>query len=75
MAPQTKGEGDLVLSVLEKVRFQEVIGKAAGLRETIDAIMDFEIHPAIVDIFVEVIPVDEILRDVGELDFDVFGIV
>ena len=37
--------------------------------------MDFEKHPVIVDVFLEVIIVDEILRDVGELDFDVLGIV
>ena len=42
---------------------------------TIDAVADFEIHPALMDIVVEVLLVDELLRDVGELDFDVFRIV
>ena len=73
VAPQTRGEWALVVVVLDKARLQEVVGEAAGLRETIDAITDFEIHPAIVDIFVEIILVDEILRDVGELGFDIFG--
>ena len=75
VAPQTRGEGALVVVVLEKERLWEVVGEDSGLRETIDAITDFEIHPAIVDVFVEFILVNEILRDVGELDFDVFGIV
>ena len=45
------------------------------LRDTIETIADFEIHPATVDVFVEVILIDEILRNVGELDFYVLGIV
>ena len=45
------------------------------MRETIDIIMNFEILPAMLDVFVEVIIVNETLRDVGLLDFYVFGIV
>ena len=45
------------------------------MRETIDAVEDFEIYPAFVDIVVEVVLVDEILWDFGELDFDILGIV
>ena len=37
--------------------------------------MDFEIHPSLVDIVVEVVLVDELLRDVSDIDYDVFGIV
>ena len=68
VAPQTRGLGELLVVVLEKACLQEVIGKAAGLRETIDNITDLKMHPALVYVFVEVILVDEILRDVGELD-------
>ena len=75
VAPQTRGLVALVVVVIEKACPQEVIGKAAGLRETIDTITDFEIHPALVYVFVKVILVDEILRDVSELDFYVFRIV
>ena len=76
MAPQTRDdEGALVVVVLDNARLQEVIGKAVGLRGTIDAIADSEINPSIMGVFVEVILVNEILRDVGELDFGVFGIV
>ena len=37
--------------------------------------MDFEIHPASVDIVMEVVLVKEIFRDVSEIYFDLFGIV
>ena len=75
MAPQTRGSGSFILVVLEKECLQEVICEASGMRETIDAITDFEIHPALVYVFLEVILANEILRDIGELDFYVFGIV
>ena len=44
------------------------------MRETIDAVADFEIYPAFVDIVVEVVLVNELLGDVGELNFDIFWI-
>ena len=45
------------------------------MRETIDAVEDFEIYPAFVDIVVEVVHVDELLWDFCELDFDILKIV
>ena len=39
------------------------------MRETIDAVADFEIYPAFVYIVVEVVLVDELLWDVNEFDF------
>ena len=45
------------------------------MRETIDAVADFEIYPSFVDIVVEVVLVDENLWDFGEIDFDILGIV
>ena len=74
-APQTRGLGSLLVVVLEKACLQEGVGEAAVLRETIDAVVDFEIHPSLVDIVVEVVLVDELLRDVSDIDYDVFGIV
>ena len=58
VAPQTRGSGSFILVVLEKECLQEVICEASGMRETIDAIADFEIHPALVYVFLEVICVD-----------------
>ena len=45
------------------------------MRETIDSVADFEIYPAFLDIVVEVVLVNELLWDVGELDFDILEIV
>ena len=75
VAPQNRVLGALVVVVLEKACIQEAVGEASRMRETIDAVADFEIHPALVDIVVEVVLVNELLGDVGELYFEVFGIV
>ena len=75
MAPQIRGSGTLVVVVFEKVCLQYVVGKAYRLRETIDSVADFEIHPAFVETVLEVVLVNELLGDVGELDFEMFGIV
>ena len=40
--------------------------------EAVDASANFEVDPVIVNVLHEVVFVDEVLRDVGELDFDVF---
>ena len=45
------------------------------MRKTIVAVADLEIYPAFVDIVVEVVLVNELLGDVGELDFDILWIV
>ena len=45
------------------------------MREFINVVTDFEVDPSIVDEVVEVVLVDEVLRDVGKLDFGVLGIV
>ena len=45
------------------------------MRETIDAVADFEIYPAFVNIVVEVVLVNELLGGVVELDFDILRIV
>ena len=44
------------------------------MRETIDAVADFEMYPAFVDIVMEVVLVDELLWDVSEINFDILGI-
>ena len=45
------------------------------MRDTIDAVADFKIYPSFVDIVVDVVLVHELLWDVGEIDFDILGIV
>ena len=43
--------------------------------EAVDASANFEVDPVIVNMLHEVVFIDEVLRDVGELDFDVFRVV
>ena len=74
MAPQTRGLGALLVVMLRKACLQEIIGETSRLRDTIDVNTDFEIYPSLVYVSVEVILVDEIMRDVGELYFYVFMI-
>ena len=45
------------------------------MKATIDAVADFEIYPAFVDIVVEFVLVNDLLWDVGELNFDILRIV
>ena len=40
--------------------------------EAVDASADFEVDPVVVNVLHEVVFINEVLRDVGELDFDVF---
>jgi hypothetical protein len=42
------------------------------LREAVDASANFKVDPVIVNVLHEVVFINEVLRDVGELDFDVF---
>ena len=42
------------------------------MREAVDASADFEVDPVVVNVLHEVVFINEVLRDVGELDFDVF---
>ena len=45
------------------------------MREAVDASADFEVDPVVVNVLHEVVFINEVLRDVGELDFDVFGTI
>jgi hypothetical protein len=45
------------------------------LREAVDASANFKVDPVIVNVLHEVVFIYEVLRYVGELDFDVFGAV
>jgi hypothetical protein len=42
------------------------------LREAVDASANFEVDPVVVNVLHEVVFINEVLRDVGELDFYVF---
>ncbi len=54
---------------------EEVIGKFAGLFESINAFVNFRVYPSVVIVVREVVFGDEFLRDGVDLDTDVFGSV
>ena len=75
VAPESRCDGTLVVTVFGKSRGEEVIGELSGLLEAVDAFVNFEVDPTIVCVFGEVVLVDEFLWDIGESDADVFRMV
>ena len=45
------------------------------MRKAINAVADFEVYPSVVNKVVEVVLINEVLLDVGELDLGVLGVV
>ena len=58
----------MVVAVLDKTFPKEIIGKDTWLWKTVDAALNFEVHPVVADKFEEIILVNEFLWDVVELD-------
>jgi len=54
---------------------EEIISQFAGLFEAVDAFCDFEVHPPFMNVFCEVIFVDDLLWNDRELNADVFRMV
>ena len=52
--------------------FEEVVGEYARLREAVDAAVDFEVYPAIVDYGGKVVFGNELIGDVVNFDADIF---
>ena len=73
--PEPGSHGTLVVVVVLETLFKELVGEAAGLGEAVDAVADLEVDPSVVDEVLEIILVDEVLGDVGELDLAVLGII
>jgi hypothetical protein len=45
VAPESRCDGTLVVTVFGKSRGEEVVGKFTGLLEAVDAFVDFEVNP------------------------------
>ena len=73
MAPQTWGDVTLDVATGIEVFGEEVVGKFACLFEPVHALGELEIYPPVVYILFEVLFIDDLLRDVGELDAGVLG--
>ena len=75
VAPQSRCGSGFVVTVLLKTCFEEVVGKLAGLWQSINSTKDGKVNLSVAGEVVEVIFLDEFLRDVSELDPDIFGAV
>ena len=73
--PEPGSHGTLIVVVVLETLFKEFVGEAAGLGKAVDAVADLEVDPSVVDEVIEIIFVDEVLRDVGEPDLAVLGII
>ena len=62
----------MVIADLIELLLEECVGNNSGLWKAIDTLGDFELGPAIVSIFLEVVVLDEFFGDVTEADEDVF---
>jgi hypothetical protein len=56
------------------VLLEKIIGKDASLEESIKALANFKVDPAILVLSQEVAFLDELIRDVRELDANIFRI-
>ena len=72
VAPQARGGGSLVVAVLLGAFFEENFGQGPILWETINAVADIEVNPAIgVDVVHELIIVDKVLGGIAQFDAEV----
>jgi hypothetical protein len=64
----------LVEALSNKAQSEKVIGKDASLGKSITALENFKVDPAILVLAREIVFLDELVRDVRELDANIFGI-
>ncbi len=64
----------LVEAFSNEAQFEKVIGKDASLGKSVTALANFKVDPAISVSAQEIVFLDELIRDVRELDADIFGI-
>ena len=76
MAPQARSGGALVVVVIFETFFEENVGQGPRLWETIYAVANFEVNPAIgMEIVHEAVLVDELFWDVTQFYTDVLRLV
>ena len=68
MAPEARDGERLILSCSMEACGEEIVGKFFRLGKDIDIFTDLEIDPTATCKFMEVVFVDEFIRDAGESD-------
>ncbi len=71
VAPKPRGGGCLVVVKFGKAVLEKFVGKDACLGETIHATAHLKVDPGVANKLVELVLVNEFLRDVCKLDADV----
>ena len=72
VAPEAGCGVALKVFMLGQALSEEIIGKLAGLSQTIDPFGDLKVHPIIERILHEVVFINELLGDLGDVDSDIF---
>jgi hypothetical protein len=70
----TKVIHDFVEALSNKARSEKVIGKDASLGKSVTALANFKVDTAVLVLAREVVFLDELVRDVRELDANIFRI-
>ena len=71
VAPQARSGGALVVTMLIETFFEDNVGQGPRLWETIDAVADLEVNPAIgMDVVHEAVFVDKLCCGVAQIDAD-----
>ena len=73
VTPETWSGGGMIVASGVQTLFEETVSEDSGLGQTINAATNFEINPAVVCECEKIIFVDELVRNIGELNADVFG--
>ncbi len=74
VAPKSWHGSSFIEALSNKARSEKVIGKDASLGKSVTALANFKVDPAILVSAQEIVFLDELVRDVRELDASIFGI-
>jgi len=74
VAPKSWHESSFVEALSNKARSEKVVGKDASLGKSVTALADFKVDPAVSILAREIVFLGELVRDVRELDANIFGI-
>jgi hypothetical protein len=75
VSPEAGSGGSMIVSSGVQTLFKETVGEDSGLGQTVNAATNFEIDPTVVCEGEEIVFVDELVGNIGELDADVFRVV
>ena len=75
VSPETWSGGGMIVASGVQTLFEETVSEDSGLGQAINAATNFEINPAVVSEGEQIIFVNELVRNIGELDADVFGMI